>query len=423
MPLSVLENNIVEKHKLFGDREAIAEAQRCLYCYDPPCVKACPTTIDIPTFIRKIAHSNTVSAAKTIFSANILGDSCSKVCPVEVLCAGSCVLNHLGETPIAIGRLQRFATENTRQKLAPEELLGPKKLASGKRVALIGAGAASLAAASLLALEGHQSIIFDKRSFAGGINSYGIAPYKLKHQEALDEINWLQGLGIEFRLGIEIDETKAQEILKDFDAVFLGVGLGEDRLLTMPGSESAGVYGATALIEKIKIDPNFNLNGIERAHVIGGGNTGIDIAHELCLLGVPYVAMLYRGSESSMSGYAHEMAGARKSGLHFFPNIQVKKINSTNGKLSSFISDQSDQEIESDLMVMAVGQSGGTKVAKFFPQVELDPRSLIVVDADYRTGNPKVWSGGDAVNGGKEVVNAVAEAKIAVRSMLEHLAT
>lgn len=420
MSFSTLEQNFSEKHPLFLQREAILEAQRCLYCFEPPCVQACPTNIDIPGFIRKIETSDTLSAAKTILSANILGDSCAKVCPVEVLCAGACVLNHRDERPIEIGRLQRFATETARKKYHPEIIFGPKKTPTGKKIALIGAGAASLAAAGLLALEGHQTFIFDKRPFAGGLNSYGIAPYKLSFGQALEEIDWLAHLGLTFHFNTEIDEAQAQKILAQYDAVFLGTGLGEDRFLNIMGIEHHGVYGATDLVEKIKTDPNCTLEGIERAHVIGGGNTAIDIAHELVLLGIPYVAMLYRGSETTMSGYAHEMAQARASGVHLFPNSQVKEILAQQGKIVAFKNDASEI-IKSDLLVMAIGQKGNTDIISFFPGVEKNDRALIAVNEHFRTGNPKVWSAGDAVNGGKEVVNAVAEAKIAVKDMLHFL--
>lgn len=420
MSFSTLEKKISEKHPLFCEREAILEAERCLYCYEPPCVRACPTNIDIPNFIRKIGSKDTLSAAKTIFSANILGDSCAKVCPVEVLCAGACVLNHREEPPIEIGRLQRFATETSRKQYEPEIMLGPKKTPSGKKIALIGAGAASLAAAGLLALEGHQTFIFDKRPFAGGLNAYGIAPYKLSFGQALEEIDWLAHLGLTFYFNTDIDEAKAQEILADYDAVFLGVGLGEDRFLNCMGIDYQGVFGATDIIEKIKTDPNFNLEGVERAHVVGGGNTAIDIAHELALLKVPYVAMLYRGDEATMSGYAHEMAQARASGVHLFPKTQVREIHGHNGKLTAFKNDDSEI-IKTDLLVLAIGQQGGTKCAEFFPGIERNAHSLIVVNEHFRTGNEKVWSAGDAVNGGKEVVNAVAEAKIAVKDMLRYL--
>ncbi len=421
MHCTTLEQSISEKHALYREQEAILEAERCLYCYDPPCVKACPTEINIPNFIRKIANKDKKSAAKTILSANILGDSCAKVCPVEVLCAGSCVLHQRHEEPIAIGRLQRFATENIRERFSIEEILGPKKSPRHKKVAFVGAGAASLAAAALLAREGYESHIFDKRSFAGGLNAYGIAPYKLFHEAALLEIDWLKALGLKFHFGCEVDEAKAKSLIKEYDAVFLGIGLGGDKMLSLPGLENEGVFGATELIEKIKTDPTFSLATIKRAHIVGGGNTAIDIAHELSLLGVPYVAMLYRSSEAAMSGYAHEMAAARKSGVHFFPHSEVLKILSHEGQLRAIITNQSDDEIASDALVFAIGQQGATSIARYFDNVELDERSLIKVNENYRTNNPKIWSAGDAVNGGKEVVNAVAEAKIAVRDMIQFL--
>lgn len=425
----VLEDQFQEKYPVYPWAQAVAEAERCLYCFEPPCVKACPTAIDIPTFIKKIATNNLVSAAKTILSANILGQSCARVCPVEVLCAGSCVYNELDEPPIAIGRLQRFATEYAMERLLPQQILGERKPDKNKRVALVGSGPASMAAAAMLRFEGFQVTIFEKRTAPFGLNSHGIAPYKLKHREALHEMDWLLSLGIELQLGVEVGDVDvegskvaASTLLKNFDAIFLGMGLGDDKQLPVPQIEGPGVMGACDLIERIKTDPELNLSHVKQAHIIGGGNTAIDIAHELGLLGVDKVTVLYRGGSPEMSAYAHEVALARMSGVHIVAHMQVKQVVRDQGRLVGIILDQSNELIKTDLLVVAIGQSRATQIAKKFSRVEVDGSGRIVVDkATYRTHNEKIWSGGDCVNGGKEVVNAVAEAKIAVGDMLKML--
>ena len=419
--------------------EAVTEANRCLYCVEAPCIKACPTGIDIPNFIHKISTGNVTGAARTILKENILGASCARVCPVEVLCAGACVYNAWEREPIAIGRLQRFATEATMEKRSMASLMPAKKPPTGKKIALIGAGPASLAAAGLLALEGHLAVIFERKSIPGGLNSLGIAPYKQSGNQALEEMGWVMGLG-DVQLKVEVDvvagqagmgQVSTESLLKDFDAVFLGLGLGADSKLKVPGEDGAGVYGAVDLIEKIKADPKLKLDGVKRALVIGGGNTAIDIAHELKLLGVDDVAMVYRRAVGSMSGYVHELAHARKHGVRLIEDRVVAEFVRDGGKLIGAKLSRAengkpvhghDEHLACELIALAIGQATATTMAKGFPGVVLDKHGNITVDPKtQRTGNPKVWSGGDCVNGGKEVVNAVQEAKIAVRDMLSAL--
>lgn len=433
LPPGRLEEKFEDKRPRYEPAEATAEANRCLYCSDAPCVKACPTSIDIPTFIHKIGTGNVKGAARTILSANILGGSCSQVCPVEVLCVGSCVYNHWEREPIAIGRLQRYAVETTLEE--SPRLFEPKPL-SGKKVALVGSGPASVAAAAMLALEGHSSVIFERKAIPGGLNTLGIAPYKMKGDEALNEIGWVLSLGrIELRTGVEIVERAerdgqlaAEALLKEFDAVFLGLGLGADSALKVPGEDGSGVYGATDLIERIKSDRGLDLSGAKRAVVVGGGNTALDIAHELAVLGLD-VAMVYRRGQPQMSGYAHELDHARKDGVRLLENRQpvavvregdkvvgVKVVPTQDGKGQP----GPEELVPADLVAVAIGQARATQVAKAFSGVGLDGKGRVVVDpATHRTGNEKVWSGGDCVNGGKEVVNAVAEAKVAVADILK----
>ncbi len=436
LPQGRAEEGFEDKKPLYTAAEAAAEANRCLYCSDAPCIQACPTAIPIPEFIRKIGTGNLKGSAKTILSANILGQSCAQACPVEVLCAGSCVYTGWGREPIAIGRLQRFAVETT---LAKSPALFEAKPTTGKRVALVGSGPASIAAAGMLALEGHTCILYERKAVPGGLNTLGIAPYKLKGPEALRELEWVLSLGrIELRTGVEVVEkatgptqVSTAELLSTHDAVFLGLGLGADSRLGIPGEEGEGVHGATHLIERLKVEPGFKLESVKRAVVVGGGNTALDIAHELALLGVE-VAMVYRRSEKEMGGYVHELDAARLDGVRLVENRQPVEILRKDGKVVAVrVAATRDgkpvpgteEELPAELVAMAIGQERATHVARAFPGVELDARGRVKVDAStHRTGHPKVWSGGDCVNGGKEVVNAVAEAKVAVRDMQRHLA-
>lgn len=442
LPNGRLEQRFAESKPAYSAAEAVTEANRCLYCVDAPCIKACPTGIDIPTFIHKITTGNTTGAARTILKENILGTSCARVCPVEVLCAGACVYNAWGREPIAIGRLQRFSTEQTLKTTSLADLLPARKPATGKRVALIGAGPASIAAAGLLALEGHQAVIFERKHLPGGLNSLGIAPYKQSVAQALDELDWVLNLGaIELKSGLEVVEgaaagpaqVSAVSLLKDFDAVFLGLGLGADSQLNVPGATGPGVVGAVEIIERIKADPRLPPFSprTQRALVIGGGNTAIDIAHELSLLGVPDVALVYRRGLEDMSGYEHELAAARKHGVRLIEHrvltecvrqgeelVGVKLAPAENGRAIA----GGEEVLAAQLVVMAIGQAKITALTKAFPDVTADAQGNIQVDSKtHRTANPKVWAAGDCVNGGREVVNAVQEAKIAVRDMCNAL--
>jgi len=414
-----LETQLPDKAPLYTRGEAITEANRCIYCSDAPCVVACPTSIDIPTFIHKIATDNVRGSARTIFANNLLGYSCARVCPVEVLCAGSCVYNEWGRAPIEIGRLQRYATESA--LMLDKDLVSRTRAdATGKKVACIGGGPASLAAAGHLALDGHSVTIFEKNKWGGGLNTTGVAPYKLHAPDSLREVEMILGLGdIELKTGVEIDDAAAVKLLDDYDAVFVGIGLGPDNYL---GLDGPGVVGATAYIERLKLDPSTSLDGVKTALVVGGGNTAIDVARELALLGVPDVAMVYRKTEKVMSGYEHEMVGARKDGVRLVENRQPVAVEYDGETITGLRCEKTDGEGEEtlagDLIALAVGQSRLTKLAAAFEGVALDDKGRVVVDeATNRTGNPKVYAGGDCVNGGKEVVNAAEHGKLAARAI------
>lgn len=428
-----LETRLPDAKPLYTVDQAMAEAQRCLYCYDAPCIKACPTGIDIPTFIKKIATGNIVGSAKTILSSNVLGYSCARVCPVEVLCAGDCVYNEWEREPIQIGKLQRYATEHALAKEAAtgNKLLTPKpRGAHSKKIALLGGGPASLACAAELALAGHIPTIFEKRPVPGGLNTTGVAPYKLHAADALTEADWVLSLGVELTSGVEIGrDLPIDKLLADFDAVFIGVGLGADSKLGVPGEDGPGVVGATELIERLKLEGGFSVDGVGTALVVGGGNTAVDIARELAELGVPDVAMVYRRPRSAMSAYEHELEGARISGVRVVEStVGTAVVRDESGSVTglSVVTTENDKPVagservlRADLIVLAIGQSKLGQLVKAIPGAELDGKGRVVVDpTTRRTGHAKVYAGGDCINGGKEVVNAVADGRDAARAMI-----
>ncbi|MBL8600713.1 MAG: FAD-dependent oxidoreductase [Myxococcales bacterium] len=429
LPAERLEVRLPDAKPKYTSAEARAEAERCLYCHDAPCIEKCPTEINIPEFIHKIASGNTLGAARTILAQNILGYTCARVCPVEVLCVGACVYNEWHKTPIAIGRLQRYATESLleHEALTGQAVLRPKTPTEGRRkVALVGAGPASLACAAYLALEGHEAVIYERGALPGGLNTTGVAPYKLHSEDSLREVAYVQSLGVTLKTGVEVGrDLSASSLLNDHDAVFLGMGLGADARLSIADEAGPGVWGATALIEKIKNDASFKLPAVKRATVVGGGNTAIDIARELAQLGVAEVVMVYRRGAEHMSGYKHEMDLARKEGIRLVGWRQpVAVLRDAAGGVSGLrlrdTQQGGEETLSTELVVLAIGQEKIKGLTDAFGGIALDQKGCVVADAKTRqTSNPKVYAGGDCINGGKEVVNAVADGRDAARAMIQ----
>ncbi len=418
IPVNRLESRIADAKPTYTPGEAVTEANRCLYCHDAPCVAACPTGIDIPGFIRKIGTGNVRGSAKAILSANLLGYSCARVCPVEVLCVGACVYNAWDRNPpIAIGRLQRYAVETALGNGQGPGLL-PKAPGTGKKVACVGAGPASLACAGYLALEGVAVTLFEKRALPGGLNATGVAPYKMHAEGAFLEVDYIRSLGVEFRGGAEVGVTvQPADLLRDFDAVFLGIGLGADAALGIPGEKGTGVLGATQWIERMKLEAGYNGPGVARAVVVGGGNTAIDAARELAHLGVAEVTLAYRRTAAEMPGYAHELEHARIEGVRLAERAVPKEfVRDASGALTALrLAD--GRELPCELAIVAIGQSKLRETVAQFPGVALDDKGRVVVDeATGRTGNPKVFAGGDVL-GGELVVTAAQEAKRAARAI------
>lgn len=423
LPDGRLERRIADAKPVYAAGEAVAEANRCLYCHDAPCVQACPTGIDIPTFIRKIGTGNVRGSARTILSANLLGYSCARVCPVEVLCVGACVYNAWHRNPpIAIGRLQRYATETV---LAAGQALAllPRAAANGKRVACVGAGPASLACAGYLALEGTHVTVYEKRPLAGGLNTTGVAPYKMHAEAALSEVEFLRALGVEIRTGVELGrDVTPEQLLADHDAVFLGLGLGGDSPLGIPGEDGPGVTGAVAWIERLKLEPGYALHGVRRAVVVGGGNTAIDAARELARLGVLSVRMLYRRTAAEMSGYRHEMEQGRVDGVTLVEHAVPKAFTRDASGALTGLQLADGREEPCDFALVAIGQSKLADLVRRFPGVVVDERGRIATDAATgATGHARVFAGGDGSRGGDLVVTAVQDGKRAARGIARSL--
>lgn len=410
--------------KPYTTTQALVEANRCLYCYDAPCITACPTGIDIPKFIRRIANDNTKGAANAIFDSNILGMSCARVCPVEVLCVGSCVYNDADVPPIQIGKLQRFATDK-----AFEEGWGFYEAGAdtGKKVALIGGGPASLAAAHRLRRHGHRVTIYERDQQLGGLNTTGVAPYKMKADRSLTEVEWVLSIGgIEVITGVDVpNDISWAQLQADFDAIFIGFGLGRDRYMNIENDDANGIYGAVDYIAKMKLG-QVDVSSVQRAVVIGGGNTAIDAVRELVGIGIPTVTMVYRGDEDKMSGYGHEWMEAKKENVQASWRSQPVAYQAENGQLTAITCrrmDENKQEIEgsefsisADLALLAIGQGKQGDLAASFPGLEIE-WGKIVVNEHGATGCAGVFAGGDCINGGKEVVNAVDDGQKAAEAI------
>ena len=412
-------------HPAFEPQAAVAEANRCLFCFDAPCMNACPTHIDVPRFIKKIASDNLRGSAHAILEANVLGASCSRACPVEVLCEGACVMHRYNRQPIEIARLQRFAMDafhapGTNLPFAPPS-------DSGKRVALIGAGPASLACAAELRRHGIAATIYDARPLPGGLNSYGIAEYKLPLAESLREIDMIARLGVEFRFGVTVEASLLAELERTHDAVFLGMGLGAIHRLGVPGEDLNGVTNALDLIEGYKTGTITRM--ASRVTVIGAGNTAIDAAIAAVRLGADEVYMIYRRGPEQMSAFSFEYEHAKQEGVRFHwqkavtaieGDGRVEKISVTHLEPSEDGSivpvPESNFKVDVGTVVLAIGQ--GTH-AGFLAEsgVTLERGRILVERATGQTANPKFFAGGDCTNGGREVVDAVADGKRAGLAM------
>jgi glutamate synthase (NADPH/NADH) small chain len=411
-----------------AQQAAVIEADRCLNCFDAPCMAACPTHIDVPGFIKRIATGNLRGSAMRILEANILGSSCARVCPVEVLCEGACVLHRQNRKPIQIGLLQRHAMDAFH---ASGEAISTAAGTRNLRVACIGGGPASLSCAAELRRNGAQATVIERRALPGGLNTYGVAEYKLRAVDSLREVEMIRGMGVEFRFEASVDSADALEkIESEFDYVFLGLGLGAMQRLGISGEDSEGVMNALELISSYKTGHLRTLHGT--VVVVGAGNTAIDAANAARRLGATTVYLLYRRSESDLSAFDFELEHAKQEGVQFLWRRQPLAVRrEAHGRLSLDVIEMRKAEgapvpvpgsqttIGCDLLVPAIGQSPLTRLIQELCGVRVQEGRIIVEPTTGRTSNPRYFAGGDCVNGGREVVDAVAGGKRAALAILE----
>jgi dihydropyrimidine dehydrogenase (NAD+) subunit PreT len=408
---------------------ATIEANRCLNCFDAPCTAACPTHIDVPGFIKRIASGNLRGSALRILDANILGASCARVCPVDVLCEGACVMHRYHRNPIQIALLQRHAMDAF---YATGELpMAAPAAARDVRVVCIGAGPASLACAAELRRHGAKATVIERRPLPGGLNTYGVAEYKLRSADSLREVEMIRRMGVDFRFGVSVDDAAALDTLEvEFDYVFLGLGLGAMQQLGVPGENASGVMNALELIASYKTGHLRELRGT--VVVVGAGNTAIDAANAARRLGAETVYLLYRRSESDMSAFDFEYEHAKQEGVQFLwrrqpvavstdergrIRLETVQVRQVGGALVPIPNSQ--YTIACDLVVPAIGQSPLTLLIQELRHVEVREGRIVVDPATGQTGNPRYFAAGDCVNGGREVVDAVAGGKRAALAILK----
>lgn len=415
---------------------AVVEASRCLFCYDAPCTKSCPTHIDVPKFIKQITTDNVKGSAHTIFTSNIMGAGCSKVCPVEKLCEGACVYNLLEEEPIQIARLQQYSTSMAMEK---KWQLFERKPSVGKKVAIVGAGPAGLSCAHVLSREGIDVTIFEKESKGGGLMTYGIAAYKVTPQFCEDEVNYITNLGgIEIKYNQELGkDITLKQLKKEFDAVFLGIGVGVARQLDIKGEKLEGVVDAIQFIYDIRDKGYSSVPVGDKVAVIGMGMTAIDAATQAKRLGAKEVTMIYRRTQEEMPCTEYELNIAKLDGCEIIWLAAPVKIKGSWGKVKQLVCskmklgepDASGRRspvdtgetftIDVDMVIKAAGQVPFEKLVK---KNKLDNKNgKLVINEDHSTNIKGVFAGGDAVNGGKEVVDAVEDGKNGAKAILSYL--
>ena len=404
MPLSEeqLAKNFADIAPPLTNDAALLEATKCLYCHDAPCTIACPTHIDVPAFIKKIATGNLRGSARVILDPNPFGHSCARACPVEVLCEGACVLNDRDEQPIKIALLQRHATDYVLERKLKLFEAGKR---TGKRVAIVGAGPAGLACARDLRRCGHEVTVFEAKPQPGGLNTYGIAEYKLKSDVALAEVQDIIDLGVDLKTGVTVGkDVPLERLLADFHAVFIGVGLGSAKALGIPGEDLPGVVDALTFIEHLKTHPYRETTVGRQVVVIGAGNTAIDAVTQAKRLGAAAATIVYRRGEADMPCYHYEYELAKRDGCGFRFNAAPQRIIANGSGAVAGIevrTSSGNETIPCDMVIIAIGQG---------------ERGLVVPRND-----PRVFTGGDCANGGAEIVNATAEGVAAAQRIHERL--
>ncbi|HEY4079059.1 MAG TPA: NAD(P)-dependent oxidoreductase [Burkholderiaceae bacterium] len=426
--------NLADYAKNFGDAhppltraQALIEAERCYYCFDAPCITACPTGIDIPSFIQRIAQENNRGAARAILEANPLGGMCARVCPTEVLCEQACVRNTNEDKPVEIGSLQRYATDA--HFAAPGAPLFTRAPASGLRVAVVGAGPAGLACAHGLARRGHDVVLIDARPKLGGLNEYGLATYKTAGNFAEQEIDWLLSIGgIETRLNQQLGrDVTLDQLLVDFDAVFLGMGLAGVNALGIGEPELTGLRAAVDFIAELRQADPAQVPIGRRVVVIGGGMTAVDAAVQSRLLGAEEVTMVYRRGPESMAASEVEVRWAQENGVTVRHWAAPKEVRGEAGSVTGMrfaatemvdgklVETGEEFTLAADMVLKAIGQTFVNEPAAGAVTLQ---GGRIATDEDGRTNHPRVWAGGDCRHGGRDLtVEAVEHGKRAAVSI------
>jgi glutamate synthase (NADPH/NADH) small chain len=412
--------------------EAFAEAARCLFCFDAPCTRACPTRIDVPRFIRQVLHRDPIGAARTILDANIFGGSCARACPTEVLCEGACVDSTLLKAPVQIGRLQRFACDTASARGARFFSPGP---ATGRRVAVVGSGPAGLSCAHDLRRLGHEVVVFEARGVPGGLDTLGIAAYKITTEFALDEIAMIREIGIDIRLNHRVTAGELLRLLAEYDAVFLGVGLGRTAPLGIEGEALPGVWESLDFIFQTHERPFEDCEVGRHVLVIGAGNTAIDVATAAKRLGAETVTIAYRRGESAMPAFAYEYGLAKADGVRFEWHAIPLRVVARDGRAAGVEFARADPGasasrrsevrpvagsefvIEADMVVKALGQEALLDLLDALPGLKHD-RGRVATDPNTgATSVAKLFAGGDCLRNGGEVVDAVRDGKAAARGI------
>ena len=421
LPKAQYAANFADLHPPLGAHEALVESDRCYFCYDAPCMKACPTSIDIPLFIREIQTGQPKSAAKTIFNQNILGGMCARVCPTETLCEEACVREHAEGKPVKIGLLQRYATDQAMGDKHPYT----RALSSGKKVAVVGAGPAGLACAHRLSMHGHDVTIFEARKKSGGLNEYGIAAYKSVDDFAAKEVDFVLAIGgIKIEHGQELGkQLQLAELQRDYGAVFLGLGLSGVNDLGAKHEDADGIEDAVDYISDLRQAEDVSKLKVGRdIVVIGGGMTAIDIAVQSKLLGAENVTVLYRRGSAQMKASPYEQELAQTKGVNIKHWVQPKKVLMKSDKAIGLKCQNTSTgetfKIHADMIFKAIGQ---TYIDVIGGVIDID-QGRIKVDAEKRTSVKGIWAGGDCIAGGKDLtVASVDDGRRAAESIHEYL--
>lgn len=421
-----MENNILSK-EIYDFDAAFKEAKRCLFCYDAACIEGCPTSINIPLFINQISNNDVLGSARTILNSNILGYSCSKVCPVEVLCVNKCVIK---DNPIKIHKLQEFAVFNALKKKNFSFFLNYNYKKRSKKIAIIGSGPSSISLAAMLSYSGFVIDIYEKENHIGGLNSFGIIPNKLNYNESMFEINSLFGFNSNVNIVYDCKKNvnfSNEYIYNNYNEIILCLGLGGDKIfkITNKNNNYSNIIGAIELIKKIKLNLlDFNIfKKIKNIQILGGGNSAIDVAILLKTITESKVSIFYRKNKKEMPAYQSEVLKAYSHGINIYYEFDPKEIFSHDNK--SFIVYKTnlgeEKTYDFDFLVYSFGQSKDSlETIKEFPGIKLNSFSLIDVDENFKTSDSKIWASGDCVNGGKDVVSCVENSKQIFLKILEN---